>query len=64
MGFNVTGAGFSSVLHTIHKIDGEWFIWAGRPAVLRSLEAVAGPFHKRYEALEAAHALAIDREVE
>lgn len=40
--------------HTIEKVNGEWYIWDGDPKLLRIADAVAGPFLKRYQALEAA----------
>lgn len=40
--------------HTIEKINGDWYIWDGNPRVLRVEDAVAGPFSKRYQVLEAA----------
>lgn len=45
--------------HTIEKINKEWFIWNGTPKVLRAADAVAGPFTKRYHALEAASQLSM-----
>ena len=45
------------ILHTIEKINKEWYIWQGDPKVLRASEAIAGPFSKRYQVFEAAQAL-------
>lgn len=42
------------IAHTIEKVNGAWYIWDGNPRVLRVEEAVAGPFAKRYQVLEAA----------
>ncbi len=49
------------ISHTIEKINGEWYIWEGDPKVLRVSDAVAGPFSKRYQVLEATMQLAMEK---
>jgi hypothetical protein len=49
------------ILNTIEKINGEWWIWKGDPKVLRTSEAIAGPFAKRYMVLEAAVKMTVDK---
>ena len=46
------------IAHTIEKINGVWYIWEGDPKVLRTQETIAGPFDKRWKALNAVMELA------